>query len=317
LVIYTYGCFIIEMPFSIAGRILLMMKARIAEYRFVLQDRLLPDGGFAEHRGSAYRTDATAWAILALADRSCIDTISRARSRLAAGQLEDGRVSISVEHPRAFWPTALAALAWHGSVSHKDHQDRAISFLLQTAGRHWERKPDDVWSHDAAIRGWPWIENTFSWVQPTALALLALRLSGNSGHSRAREAMRMIMDRQLPHGGWNYGNAIVYGQELYPQPESTGMALAAIAGGVERKEVELSIRYLNTGRYRTPLSLGWALLGLGAWGERPRGAQKWIVESLHRQGKYGEYGTTLLSLLILAYQSEGDVIAFLASRKNE
>ncbi len=294
-----------------------MGDARIAMTVRTLKQRLLPDGGFSERPGSGYRTDATAWAILALAESSGDDAIERSRSRLAASQLTDGRVGISVEHPHAFWTTPLAALAWHGSASYMEHQRRAVRFLLKTSGRHWQKIPDSPVSDDPSLLGWPWIEDTFSWVQPTALAVLALKLAGESTHARVREALKMMMNRQLPHGGWNYGNTIVCGQELYPQPESTGMALAALSGEIEKKDIRQSLRYLQAeaGRCRTPLSLGWALLGLSTWNERPRLARVWIAETLGRQQVYGDYGTTMLSLLLIAYFMEDDIIKFIALRR--
>ena len=144
-------------------------------------------------------------------------------------------------------------------------------------------------------------------VEPTALTLIALRRTGHGDHVRSREAVRMLMDRQLPKGGWNYGNTAVYGQELHPQPENTGMALCALSGFVPKADIRRSIDYLGsrTLRVRAPLSLGWGLLALGAWGERPAGARSWVLESLGRQTKYGPYDTTLLSLLILAYDARG------------
>ena len=92
------------------------------------------------------------------------------------------------------------------------------------------------------------------------------------------------------------------------------MALTALAGQVEKKEIQRSLNYLKSQAVscRTPLSLGWALFGLGAWGERPTEAKKWIIESLSRQRKYGTYGTTLLSLLVLAYSSNGGFLETIA-----
>ncbi len=81
----------------------------------------------------------------------------------------------------------------------------------------------------------------------------------------------MVMNRQLPYGGWNYGNTVVYGQELSPFIDMTGIALSALAGHVAKEDVNRSILFLQsriTG-CRTPLSLGWALFGLGAWGKFP------------------------------------------------
>ena len=164
-----------------------------------IERRILPERGLANHIGGGYRPDATAWAVLAFkACRKDTDIIQQAQARLAAEQLDDGRVCISLKHPDAFWPTSLAILAWQGSTGHIDSQSRAVNFLLNTSGRHFERKPDSPAAHDTSIKGWPWIENTHSWVEPTALALIALRTSGYEKHPRAIEAINMLLDRQLP-----------------------------------------------------------------------------------------------------------------------
>ena len=98
-----------------------------------LKKRCLPDGGFSHAAGNGYRPDATAWAIVALlASSAHNDLINPARSRLAKDQLRDGRVSVSQNHPEAFWPTPLAILAWQGSAVHREPQSRAVEFLLNT-----------------------------------------------------------------------------------------------------------------------------------------------------------------------------------------
>jgi hypothetical protein len=288
------------------------MHARKIEKAILsLHERLLPDGGFAELPGAAYRPDATAWAIIALAAAGGSDknTIAAARTRLAASQLKDGRISVSKDYPQTFWPTPLAVLAWQGSTAERNAHDRAIGFLLNTTGRQGKKTPDSPASHDPSIKGWPWIENTSSWVEPTALTLLALRTAGYGGHPRAQEGVKMLIDRQLPSGGWNYGNTVVYGQELYPQLGSTGVALSALAGQVDRVHIGKSLDYLRkeSEQRRSPFSLGWALVGLSAWGEKPAQSRTWIVESLDLQGRYGLYGTTLLSLLIASFFVDGDI----------
>jgi hypothetical protein len=84
--------------------------------------------------------------------------------------------------------------------------------------------------------------------------------------------------------------------------ESTGLALHALSGHVEEKQVESSLHYLISGvpRSRTPLWLGWTLLALGAWGKRPEGVLPWIEESLDRQKDYGSYDTAWLGVLLTA-----------------
>ena len=265
--------------------------------------RALAAGGFAGSAGGPYAPDATAWAVLGLAAAGAgAERLPPARARLAAGQAADGRVSLDHGHPEAFWVTPLAALAWHGEPRHAAAESRAVGFLLATTGRHWPKQPGHPVGHDPSIRGWPWIENTHSFVEPTALGLLALRRAGHGAHERAREATRMLLDRQLPGGGWNYGNTTVFGQELRPAAAETGLALVAVAGAAARVDVQQSLELLHAEvrRRRTPLSLAWGLLGLGAWGERPAEALPAVLESVAAQRQRGAYQTALLALLLLA-----------------
>lgn len=278
----------------------------IYQYIESLGQRILPGGGFGAKAGGKYRPDATAWAILALsASGTKKDALESSRARLVSSQLSDGRVNLLPEHPDAYWPTPLAVLAWQGSPAYLEQQSRAIEFLINNTGKHWPRKPDASVAHDSNIRGWPWIANTHSWVEPTALSLIALQTAGYGEHERAREATRMLMDRQLSQGGWNYGNTIVFGQELRPMPENTGMALNALAGRVAEESIKVSLEYLEfqAPSLRTPLSLGWCLMGLAAWGKWPDYAKEHILDSLTLQKIYGNYPTPLLSLLIVSYFS--------------
>jgi hypothetical protein len=142
------------------------------------------------------------------------------------------------------------------------------------------------------------------------MAMMALRVTGHGQHDRVKEAVRMLLDRQLPHGGWNYGNTLVFGTELHPMPETTGAALAGLAGMVDRKAVSSSLSYLQNevARMQTPISLGWSLLGLEAWGLSPLNAKALVERCLANQERYGEYETSALCLLFLgALAAETDV----------
>jgi hypothetical protein len=268
-----------------------------------LRERLLPDGGFSGRPGGQYRPDATAWAAFALAARgSAADVVAAARTRLGADQLDDGRVPVRPEHPEATWPTSLAVLAWLGSPEHRKQERRAIEFLMNSSGAHWPAEPDRPFGHDPSIRGWSWVMNSHSWVEPTSIAMLALRAAGQGDHERAREGARMLLDRQLPQGGWNYGNTTVLGKGLLPFPDSTGIALAALAGRTDRQSVRASIDYLEAelARVRTPLAVGWGVLGLIAWEEASPRMTDWVHQTLSRPGGLAAYDTAQLALLLLA-----------------
>ena len=260
----------------------------------------LPDGGYADRLQGQFRPDATAWGILASRALGLSQQdLERHRSRLFLEQQEDGRVRLGPHHPESYWPTALAILAWQGSPASHAAQNLAVRFLLNTTGIHFPRKPDDIVRHDTSLKGWPWIEDTHSWVEPTAMCVMALRAAGHGQHDRVKEGIRMIVDRQLPHGGWNVASTTVFGKELAPVPEGTGSALTSLAGMVDERQVARSLEYLQgeVDRVRTPISLGWSLIGLAAWGRWPTKGRALVERCLAQQGRYGGYDTSSLCLL--------------------
>lgn len=262
----------------------------------------MPDGGFSSRAGEPFRSDATAWGILAFQfyDRQH-SFLAPARTRLAEAQTDDGSVGIEKTHADAYWPTALSVLAWSHSGMHESYRQRAVQFLLKVTGKHWKKDPDQPTQHDPSIPGWSWIADTHSWVEPTALALCALRINGLAHHQRVADGVRLLLDRQLPSGGWNYGNTKVFGTELHPNPESTGAALQALTGLVPVHKIQRSVNYLKMEieKVRTPIGLGWALLGLGAWGEATQESSEFIYRALASQERYGSYDTSSLALLLL------------------
>ncbi len=285
-----------------------MIDPWVADSINILRKRSLAAGGFANTDNGDYRTDATAWAILALS--ACgldPEIISRARSRLAAGQPADGRVCISPSHQEVYWPTPLAILAWSQSPPHQDSLARAVDFLLDHSGMTVQEQEKSPEASDSSLKGWPWVAGTYSWIDPTALGMIALKVAGRSNHPRTAEATRLLLNRQLPHGGWNYGNTILFGKELRPMPENTGLALDALKSLTARPNLERSLDYLKevVGNLRTPLALSWGILGLGAWGERPGAAAGWLAECWGRQARFGGYDTASLSLFILAGRLSG------------
>lgn len=267
-----------------------------------LSRRVLSDGGVAHRPQGTFRIDATAWAIITLsALNESPALIDRCRARLRTEQGNDGRVWVSRDNPDTFWPTALAVLAWQDASACGDAQKRAVKFLLDTTGVHYRSRFSEVAGHDPGLKGWPWVANTHSWIEPTVLAVMALTAAGYGGTDRVREALRMIEDRQLPHGGWNYGNTFVFGRELRPMPESTGTALTGVAGHVDAGVVARSLDYLQgeINSLRTPVSLGWGLLGLAAWGVWPSNGLMLVERCLANQSRYGEYDTSSFCLLLL------------------
>jgi len=92
-------------------------------------------------------------------------------------------------------------------------------------------------------------------------------------------------------------------------PESPGLALSALPGMTAQETVSHSIAMMKESiKSLPPLSLGWAILGLSAWGERPSDANSLIDRCLKRQDRYGAYDTCMVGLMLVALKAEGGLI---------
>lgn len=289
----------------------------IEQHVQTLTERFVDGAGFVNKVSGTPRTDATCWAILAFhCAPAHMPLIQSARKYLASIQSADGRVCITPQQMEACWPTPLAILAWHGATAYSASQEKAVHFLIQCTEILTQDTQREITGYDTTLRGWPWTTNTFSWVEPTALAMIALRTAGYDNHPRVQEAVAMLMDRQLPDGGWNIGSPMVFGQLLRAMPENTGMALQALSGLVPKKDIEKSIRYLASclGQLHTPFTLGWSLLGLGAWGEGVTQRYEMIMNVLQRQERCGPFDTTGLGALLVAHFCEQGLIDFFGDK---
>jgi len=262
----------------------------------------LPDGGYAGFPGETAQVDVTAWS--ALANQWSLLAGAPADPApltwLSERQAEDGLLSYSELQPIATWPTAIAMLAWFGNEAFYDRMVAATRFLELIWAENVARIP-----LRAGPAGWPWTVGTAGWVEPTALAMLALRAFSVEPRPRVLEARDFLMERQLPSGGWNYGNTIVFDVELRPMTESTAQALTALAGLVDRSDVAASLDYLQEAleKVSTPLTVAWGLLALSAWDLRPAEDEGMLAACLAREFSGYPYRLDLLALLTIAERS--------------
>lgn len=285
----------------------------LAPHRDALLARALPDGSFAVAPGSGSRPDATAWAAVALSVLGdAPEAVAAARAALARLQRPDGSVPVLPERPETAWPTPLAILAWQPDPALRSRAEAAASWLLGHPGEHWAntKSVSSIFGHDPSIKGWPWINGTHSWVEPTAQVMLSLAAMGRAQAPQLAEAARMLLDRQLPEGGWNYGNTRVFHNVLLPIPECTGHALAALAVLPERPEkatVARSLAYLAGPEcaVATPLAATWRAFGLTAWEAAPPDTLALVLRALDQQTRYGVYDTPLLAQALAAVASDG------------
>jgi len=199
-------------------------------------------------------------------------------------QREDGSLPASADPSMPGWATPYAVLSWSGLGGFEVHRRRACDWLLGIAGRTIGPSAESgaVLGHDPTLIGWPWVAETHSWLEPTALAILALCREGLGDHPRVRQGVNLILNRSISSGGWNYGNRAVFGRVLRPQPGPTGIALLALAArGESTPAVPAAIDYLHRTlpNLRAAASLGWGLLALRAYHASPAAADSWLAEA--------------------------------------
>jgi hypothetical protein len=217
-------------------------------------------------------------------------------------QTAEGAVGVREGESEPAWPTSLAIVAWQaaGNRVFDEPIRRATQWLLATRSDIIPRARE--LGHDTTLVAWPWAAGTHAWVEPTAFAVMALKAAGRGEHPRTREAVRMLLDRQLPGGGCNYGNTFVLGQKLRPHVQPTGAALAALADEPEGKSrVRASLSWLtrNLSRRTATASLCWGITGLAAHGAAPGEASHWLRAAFERSAGSDASGYKL-ALIALA-----------------
>jgi hypothetical protein len=229
---------------------------------------------------------------------------------LATIQRPDGRLPVSQVLEGPGWTTPLAVLLWYALADYDAERASASRWLLNRSEDTGNR--DDLGRHvdgkALVLAGWPWVAGTHSWIEPTAMSILALYRAGLGNHQRVADGTRMILERALPHGGWNCGNNIVFGRELRPQPIPTALSLLALAAhGDCSPAAARGVDYLRralTSLY-APVSLGWSFLALRAYQATPPGADNALSQAFAQRGGQSDCDPVRsLALLVLASAAE-------------
>ena len=247
------------------------------------------DGGWGYRPGEASRVEATSWAFLASLGFPSAQNLSKIKDRagdwLVKNQQPDGSWPAAPGFLDGGWVTSLACLALAEQESAAETFARGTRWLIDSwpgEGNWWWRLRQRILGRknvrqDFALRGWSWTRGTSSWVEPTSLALLALRRASRQSASselvkRRELAEAMLFDRMCPGGGWNCGNPMVYGVAGQPFVGQTVWALLALGNSAGRTEVKQSLDWLEHEypNIKGPASLSLAHLCLRNFGRSPR-----------------------------------------------
>jgi uncharacterized protein (DUF362 family) len=228
------------------------------------------DGGWGYRAGQTAHLEPTCLALLAL---------SRNRERHQAaidhglGFLDkcggtDGGYRLAAGRPEALWPTSLVLFVQATLGVPQERIAKTAARVLALRGFIKEIPAEELATVDIDVKlvGWPWAEGTFSWVEPTAWACLALRRAGYGNHSRVADGEKLLLDRAFDEGGINYGNRKIFGRMTEPVIGPTAIMLLALQGKAEPR-VTAAATYLQreTADLNDVENLAWAKLALALY----------------------------------------------------
>ena len=273
-----------------------------------LTDRLIAgqndDGGWGYYRGKKSRLEPTCWAALSLANGAGDQHALR-----VALQEWPSRGGLLLEHAGgepnyAFHGLALIALHAAG-IEHRDGNIVLAGALQRMKGVAFP--PSDINRQDNSIQGWSWIDGTFSWVEPTAWCLFALKTCALRGPfrvdpERERDAERLLVDRSCAGGGWNYGNSNMLGKELVPYVPTTAVALLAMRDRGSEPIVSQGLSFLDRHATfeRSAMALGLASRALAAYGRDTEPVRSALSEQLSITVALGNHAAMAAALYALS-----------------
>ncbi len=272
------------------------------------------DGGWGAVAGRQSNTETTALALLALQSAAADAAITeKAKSWLIKRQLAEGCWPLNDSAKGPSWSTALATLALSGLGGDRQRVIKAGNWVLEQAGGKpgllaklmvFMTGQKKVVRLNQDLIGWPWTTGDFSWIEPTSYCLMVLKklkqqLPTDRVQERITQAELMIYDRMCDGGGWNYGNSEVYGEKLWPYPDTTALALIATQDHRERQENQLSLRLLNDLALKADsgLALGWASVCLTLYGQDDAALKNSLAQRFAKTQFLGETKTVALAIL--------------------
>jgi hypothetical protein len=268
------------------------------------------DGGWGYYQGKASRLEPTCWSVLALSSHTAPGDLGVA---LRTWPSEDGLLveRHGGEPNYAFHGLALLVLGACG-LEHVAGTATLVRALQRVKGKPFA----DSWisRQDNSLQGWSWIADTFSWVEPTAWCLLATKKQAAAAkvhidRARILEAERLLLDRAMLTGGWNYGNSNMLGQQLVAYVPTTAVALLAMQDRRSEPSVERGLAYLvkHATTERSGSALALAALALQAYGHPFETVRAALMEQLPVSAAMGSQAAIATALFAL---QTGDAHAF-------
>ena len=267
------------------------------------------NGGWPYYPGKLSRIEPTCWAALALLSRAAEEVGVHLRY-ITQFQHPDGLLGDSPELPANLSWSALGfltAASLPDTSTGSAFRHSLLGALVNTSGVQLNDSP--VIRQNNKLKGWPWIPDTFSWVEPTSWGILALktalRESATSANgaiaTRVAEGEAVLIDRVCDAGGWNFGNATVFGKNLPPHIPTTVLGLIALQDKRQLPAVQRSLDFVEQ-HWRNELSgtaLALSLICFRIYSRPTEELETALARQWQRTQFLGNIATTAMALCAL------------------
>jgi hypothetical protein len=252
-------------------------------------------GGWGYTTGSKPVVEPTAVALLALQDEtSAAATIQKGVSWLLGGQNLDGGWGINENDPESGWQTAWAIIALrkakHDPVTIAKAMDWLTYVGTSQVSQEEFKKSDPLVSDDPGAIVWPWLPDQVCWIEPTAMAVLALESKDNSPMAlrRIKAAVDYFIQYRTPTGGWDIGNPGPLDTSILPRAYPTSLVLMALNLVAPEVIISNDITALRQDMMydHSVLSLSSGLLAIRVLGENADEVENYIKDKQKSNGSW-------------------------------
>jgi hypothetical protein len=267
------------------------------------------DGGWGYAAPQASGVEPTSAVLLAAHQDLDEAALQKAVAWLLSCQHADGSWGINPQDAQGCWLTAWAVYALAKIQPGAQPAQAGIEWLMgenvmQISNLDDLEAGQRVAKIDFSLRGWPWQPGEASWVEPTALALLAM-----SAHrvetARIAESVQYLVNRRCPGGGWNVGNPVMFNAALPARAHPTAWTLLALAHTDPQAVLDEDLESLRAEMLRDDgiQALSWGSLALSMFGVQEELAFWRLIESQSADGSWNAnpYETAAACLALEAH----------------
>ncbi len=194
------------------------------------------NGGWGYHTGHMPVVEPSAAVLLAIREEAYArELFQRGMDWLLNSQHPDGGWGINENDPESGWQTTWAIIAMKRTKQSPQAISRAVAWLTTVATydipKEGFQKAEVPQTDIVGALVWPWLPGQATWIQPTALALLALEGIDGSPVAQARmnAATRYFEYYRTTMGGWSVGNTTKLDINDTARAFPTALVLMALA----------------------------------------------------------------------------------------